>query len=63
MIKRGDLVTIKPEYRDEGDDSLTWIAVEDEDGGRIKIAATDTGMKFAPSYVVRTDMLNERNAS
>ena len=29
MIKARDVVKIKPEFQDEGDDSLIWIAIED----------------------------------
>lgn len=59
MIKAKDIVRIKPEYQDEGDDSLVWIALEDEDGGRVRIAPLNTGMKFPPNQVINTDMLDK----
>ena len=56
MIKAGDIVRIKPEWRDVGDDLITWVAVEDEDGGRVRIQPQiDVAIK--PSQVVATDML------
>ncbi|WP_275099860.1 hypothetical protein [Sedimenticola hydrogenitrophicus] len=57
MIKKGDTVVIKPEWRDPGDEDFHWIALEDEDGGRVRIAPTDTGMAIEPNYVVETSML------
>jgi hypothetical protein len=57
MIKAKDIVRIKPEYQDEGDDLLSWIALEDEDGGRVRIAPLNTGMKFPPNQIVNTEML------
>lgn len=57
MIKKGDTVVIKPEWRDAGDEDFHWIALEDEDGGRVRIGPTDTGMAIHPSYVIETSML------
>ena len=58
MIKKGDTVVIKPEWCDPGDESYHWIALEDEDGGRVRISATNTGLPIAPNYVVETNMLD-----
>lgn len=57
MIKAKDILRIKPEYQDEGDDLLVWIALEDEDGGRVRIAPLNTGLKFPPNQVVKTEMI------
>ncbi|MGA7178149.1 MAG: hypothetical protein WBX11_00985 [Thiobacillaceae bacterium] len=59
MIKKGDIVRIKPEWRDEGDEEFTWIALEDEDGGRVRIAPINTGLPIPPNQIVNTDMLEE----
>ena len=56
-IQKGDTVRILPHWQDPGDDKLTWIATEDEDGGRVRIAPINSGMTIPPNYVVRTDML------
>jgi hypothetical protein len=57
MIKKGDTVRIKPEWQDAGDDTLHWIAIEDEDGGRVRIQPQNTGLRFPPNQVVKTSML------
>jgi len=57
MIRAKDTVQIKPEFQDSGDKQLIWIALEDEDGGRVRIAPINTGMKYPPNQVVTTEML------
>ncbi len=57
MIRKGQSVTIKPEYRDAGDERIEWVAIEDEDGGRVLIEAVNTGMLINPSQVVLTEWL------
>ena len=55
-FKTNDVVKIKPEYQDEGDDQITFICVEDEDGGRVRIEYV-LGLTFNPQSVVSTDMI------
>ena len=62
MIKAKDKVRIKPEYQDDGDDILVWIALEDEDGGRVRIAPLNTGLSFPPNQIVRTEMIEKDTA-
>lgn len=57
MIKRGDIVQIKPRWRDAGDEKFTWVAVCDEDKGRVDIQPVDIALHFKPIYTVTTDML------
>lgn len=57
MIKKGDQVRIKPEWQDKGDDLFFWLALEDEDGGRVRIAPIGTGLELTPNQVVETSML------
>jgi len=57
MIKAKEVVQIKPEFQDKGDSDLVWIALEDEDGGRVRIAPVNTGLAFPPNQVVTTEML------
>ena len=56
MIKAGDTVTIKAEWQDAGDDLIQWVAIEDEDGGRVKIQA-QLGLAINPVQVVKTSWL------
>lgn len=57
MIKKGDTVHIKPKWQDEGDSSFNWVAVNDEEKGRVDITPTNTGLNFPPICTVRVDML------
>lgn len=57
MTKMNDIVEIKKEWQDSGDDAYTWAALEDEDGGRVLISPINTGLDIPPSQVVRTSML------
>lgn len=57
MIAAGDQVFIKPEFQDAGDDQFTWQAIEDEDGGRVRIAPINIGLPITPNQVVETRML------
>ena len=57
-IRAGEQVFIKPEFQDAGDSKTVWIAVEDEDGGRVKIEA-QLDMPINPTQVINVDMLEE----
>lgn len=58
MIKKGDIVKIKPEWQDKGDDKCTFVAIEDqiEDSPRITIRA-EIGWSINPTYRVDIDWL------
>ena len=60
MIRKGDTVEIKPEFQDSGDSEFNWIALEDEDGGRVRISPTNTSLSLPPNYVVNVSMLKEQ---
>ncbi len=57
MIKRGDIVQIKPEWQDEGDDTYTWMAVDDEEKGRVSISPINRPATFPGVSTVLVDML------
>jgi len=57
MIRKNDTIRIKPEWQDEGDDEIHWLAIEDEDGGRVKAIATNLGLSFPPVSVFHVYML------
>ena len=57
-IRRGNLLRIRPEWRDEGDEDFVWIALEDEDGGRVPIAPL-MDLSIPPRQVVTTDMIEK----
>jgi hypothetical protein len=56
-IAKGTTVRIMPQWRDPGDENVRFVALEDEDGGRVLIGALGVLSHFIPSQVVRTDML------
>lgn len=56
MINKNDVVVFKPEWSDAGDDKIIFIAIENEDGGRVKVRA-ELGMVINPIQVVETRMI------
>ena len=52
-VKRGDLLTIKPECRAPGDTIQQWIALEDEHEGRVTIAGLIRS-PLLPSHIAGT---------
>ena len=57
MITKGQVVTFRPEWSDEGDEHIRFVALEDEDGGRVKVMA-DIGLRFNPVQVVEVRMIS-----
>lgn len=56
MVRKGDVVRFKPEWQDEGDATIVFVALEDEEGGRVLVQA-QLGMELNPTQVVHTYML------
>lgn len=56
-IKAGDTVKFKPEWQDAGDDQIEFVAMEDEDGGRVLIGALGVLKNFTPTQFVLVSML------
>lgn len=51
-IKRGDIVRIREEWLDPGEDgSITYVVLEDRGNGRVLVQALGTGLPLAPTYV------------
>jgi len=64
MIRKGEIVTLREEYRDHGDHFI-YVAAEDshDERGRmprLKIVPTDTGLAFPPVAVVTPDQIHEK---
>ena len=50
--KRGDIVRIREEWLDPGEDgSITYVVLEDRGNGRVLVQALGTGLPLAPTYV------------
>ena len=54
LIRKGDLVEILPTFQDEGDSDFQWVAVDDEEKGRVFIATINSGMRIRPVHVVQS---------
>ena len=57
MMKKGDRISILPEYQDRGDNLYIWVVVGDEEKGRVDISPINTGLPLmqiqtVPSYMV-----------
>lgn len=51
-IKRGEIVRIREEWLDPGEDgSITYVVLEDRGNGRVLVQALGTGLPLAPTYV------------
>jgi hypothetical protein len=58
MIKKGDIITIKPQCQKAGDASFTWVARNDEENDRLDISALELAyMPVWPMQTVRSDMI------
>lgn len=59
QIKRGDIVTIKPEWLDPGEDgSMKYVVLEERGDDRILVQALGTGLPIAPMYVYDVAWVN-----
>lgn len=56
-IKKGDIVKIKKEFQDPGDEQYIWVAVDDEEKGRVTITPINIDLKIKPTSVVLRTML------
>jgi len=50
-IKKGDIVEILEEYQDEVDKEFVWVAISDEEKGRVTITPMNSKMTIKPTYV------------
>ncbi len=52
---KGNIVKIRAQFQDPGDDEFTWIVLADEEKGRIDIIALDSQLKIKPIHTVNVD--------
>ncbi len=57
LFMKGDVVEILREYQDEGDDQFIWIAISNEEKGRVDISPSDISMNCPPIYTVESSWL------
>lgn len=58
-IRKGDRVAFRPEWRKPHDDAYVWRAVEDADGGRVRVEVLGVLQNFNPQYVLDVAMLEK----
>lgn len=57
-IKKGQIVTLKPEWLDPGETNIPHVALEDSFNGSVRVEAHgDVGLRFKPINDWRTDWI------
>ena len=54
---KGDVVRIKPDFQDSGDDEFTWQVIDDEEKGRVDISAINSPLRVKPIHTVQTEWI------
>lgn len=62
LFRQGDLVEILPSFQDPGDGEFFWVAVDDEEKGRVWISAINSGLRMRPVHVVQAEWIRLREA-
>ncbi len=52
-FRRGDQVELLEQYRDPGDETFTWVVLQDEEKGRVDIMPVDIDLEIRPIYTVQ----------
>jgi len=55
-IKKGDRVVFKPEWQDAGDENIVFLAIEDEEDGRVLVEA-QVDLPIKPTQLIETRMV------
>ena len=58
MIKKGDFLKFK-EILEEGDENLIFLAIENEDGGRVKVQAVNVNLTLKPVHIYESKDLKK----
>ncbi len=59
---KGNIVKIRQEFQDLGDDEFTWIVLSDEEKGRVDISAIDSPLAIKRVQIVQTDWIEHISA-
>lgn len=57
MIKASQVIKLKKEFMDVGDNLIEMIAIEDEDSGRVRIMYNIPHMSIKPTSIVKVSMI------
>jgi hypothetical protein len=63
MFKKGDVVSIRPEFQDKGDDQFTWMVLADEEKGRVDICPVNSSLLIKPVYTLRVGQIIMQTAN
>lgn len=55
-IKTGQIVRFKPEFMDPGDENILFMAIDDEEQGRVIVKAL-VDLPIQPTQIVRSHMI------
>ncbi|RLC97626.1 MAG: hypothetical protein DRI46_12680 [Chloroflexi bacterium] len=61
MIRKGDIVAVKSEFCEGGENRYIYIAIENEHDGSVEIQTINFEYAFQPIERVETYMLRARN--
>ena len=56
-IKCGDVLAIRKEWQDTGDENYRWVALDDESDGRVTVRLVCDDLTIMPTSVVEVDMV------
>lgn len=63
MFKKGDVVSILPEFQDKGDEQFTWMVLADEEKGRVDICPVNSSLLIKPVYTLRVGQIIMQTAN
>lgn len=52
-FRRGDQVELLEQYRDPGDETFTWVVLQDQEKDRVDIMPVDIDLEIRPIYTVQ----------
>lgn len=55
---KGQIVKIRSEYQDDGDNEFTWVVLADEEKDRVDITAIDSTLKIKPIHTVKVEWID-----
>ena len=57
LFLKGNIVKIRQEFQDPGDDEFTWIVLSDEEKDRVDISAIDSPLAIKRTQTVQTNWI------
>ena len=56
-VLKGNIIQLKPEFQDSGDENYTFFATSDMEKGRVTVSCYGGSLPIMPSYVITEDMI------